>query len=299
MFPVLISFGPFRLYSLSFFLALAWFVYAFSFWKKLKDQGISENPIFEILFQSSVLALIISRLLFVFLNWQIFQADPIRILALWIAPGLSFTGIFIALIAVSFLLSKRFKLKQHIVFDSLSESIWVSLPLLVTGTFLDATYIGKPSVLFPDFVYPDHPQGRWPIQLFEIAVFILTYLIFILYRKKFRRYEPWFATLVFSWIFSISIFLLEFMRETNVYFFGLTVIQWLCIAVISELSGLVLIKYQKNNRHKNHNSTKFFFAKLAFLRNTYEKFIKFKFFRFSKNKESVNEGRKPAEDKDK
>ena len=284
MLPVLLSIGPINLYSLSTFIVIFWLIYSFIYWKILKDQGINENPIFEILFQSSIFAFVFSRLTYVFMNWSYFKTDPIRIFAIWIVPGLSFTGALSIIIIINLILSHKYKIKIYQVFDALSQSLWISIPFLVFGTFLDGTYVGKVTTSIIGIHYLGHQGIRWPVQIIEILVLFFSYIIFVYTRSIKRKYGPWYTSFSFFIVLSILIFSLEFIKESAVYFLGLTILQWISIAIFSELSGIIIIK--SGFLKKIHLSKDFKIINIPVIKNNYEKFIKFTGRLAPKNKEN-------------
>src|SRR5574340_1168436 len=95
MYPLLLSIGPVHIYSLSVFIITGWLVYSFLFWRALRESGIEEDKIFDLTFYSTLVGLVTARALFVFLNWNLFSETWLKIIALWVTPGLSLYGAFV------------------------------------------------------------------------------------------------------------------------------------------------------------------------------------------------------------
>ena len=90
MYPNLFSYGPFRIYTYGFFLALAFLCSMYMAGREAKRRGGRVEQIYDLSFYSIVAAIIGSRLLDVILKWDYFSAHPLEIFMImegW--PGFS------------------------------------------------------------------------------------------------------------------------------------------------------------------------------------------------------------------
>src|SRR3990172_8092450 len=101
MYPILLSVGPIHIFSLSVFLILAWSAWSFLFWRHLRAEGVGDERIFTLMFSATVVVFVASRAGFVATHWHLFSDNLLKIVALWVQPGLSlYSGITAALVTL-------------------------------------------------------------------------------------------------------------------------------------------------------------------------------------------------------
>lgn len=244
MYPILFSIGPIHIFAFSVFLLIAWLVYSFTFWRHLKDSGVEDDKIFDITFYSTLTAFIGARTWFVISNWQLFTDDLLKIVALWVSPGFSLWGAIIAGTATSVLIARSLKVRVSFIFDSIAFSYPLMLLIGFIGAFLDGTRIGIASNLPWSVIYAGHPMRRHPVQLYEILFLLLIFTILTILQKQAVK-KKWPYGLVGVWFFVLYacvVFALEFVQENAVYWFSLTVNQWVAVAFFCEGLGVLYVK---------------------------------------------------------
>lgn len=244
MYPVLISAGPFVIYSLSVCIIIAWAFYSFLFWRTLKDEGVDDEKIFNITFYATIAAFIVSRLSFVAFHWKDFFPALLKIAALWVAPGLTYYGALIGAMTTSILLCKKYKLRIGLILDALAAALPAAGMIGSIGALLDGASVGKETALPWGISYVGQAGRRHPVEFYAFLVFALTaFILFVLFRTARNRmrtrglYGIWFTILV-----SAGMFVVEFARASPVYWQGLTPNQWISLAVFSEGAGALYVK---------------------------------------------------------
>jgi phosphatidylglycerol---prolipoprotein diacylglyceryl transferase len=243
MLPVLFSVGKIYLYSFSVFIVIAWLFFSFIFWKNLKDNGVDEEKIFDLTFYSTIIAFITSRLTFVVFHYGIFKPDLLKIFTIWLVPGFTLYGALLGSLATVIFLVKKYKIRLGYLMDAFMYAFSGAFIVGSLGSFLDGSVVGKVSNYFLAVSYVGHPLKRYPVQLYEIfaVALILTVIWFVKHRKKVK----WQYGLTGAWfylLFSITMFVLEFLKDNSIYFGKLTVNQWVLIGIFCESVGVLYVK---------------------------------------------------------
>lgn len=244
MLPILISIGPFQIYALSVFIVFAWSVFSFLFWRSMREFAVTEEKTFDLMFYGTIAALIGSRIVFVASNWSVFVGSPLTILAIWIAPGLSLYGALITGIIVMMLVGRLRKVRIGMVLDALALALPAGLLVGKIGSLLGASEVGRVSN-FPFFVYyAGYPEARHPVQLYEmIVLLILAIGNGFLARQSLRHHWAYgMVGIIFFGFYSSLSFFLEFLKESSLYWQGLTVNQWVLIGLFSQSIGALYIR---------------------------------------------------------
>lgn len=244
MFPILFSIGPVHIFSFSIFLVLSWVFFSFIFWKALRRVVEDEQQIFDLMFYSTLVSIIASRLTFVAFHWQLFADTPLKIFAFWVQPGLSLYGGLFGCIVTLLFKMKQYKLRLAFISDALAFSLPGALLVGEIGSLLDGSEIGKVTSLPFAVGYVGQLGLRHPIQLYRMIVLGLIIGILILLQKKAVK-DKWPYGLMGLWFFllySLSMFVLEFLQESSVYFSYLSANQWVLIAVFAQTLGAFYVR---------------------------------------------------------
>lgn len=244
MYPLLVSFGAIHLYSYSVCLVLAWLVFSFLFWRALRSQGIDEEHIFNLTFYSTLSAFIVARLVFIFLNIELFRETPLKIFAIWIQPGMSLYGALVGGLMVLVSLCRKYKVRVGHVLDAVGPAYGSAFLIGTLGAFLDGTYVGTVTNLPWGVRFVGHLGRRHPVELYEIAAMIgILLFIAVLSRRGLRKKWPY--GVLGLWFFastSVLMFLLEFFKDTRVYLNTLRANQWILIAIFAETIGAFYVR---------------------------------------------------------
>jgi phosphatidylglycerol:prolipoprotein diacylglycerol transferase len=244
MMPVLFSVGSVHIYSLSVALILSWFVFSFIIWRTLRNQGVDEERIFDLTFYSTLSAFLFSRTGYVLTNLDLFRADPLRIAAIWITPGMSLYGALVGALGILVFLSRKHKVRLGHVLDAVGTAFGLSYLVGLIGALLDGSYVGLPASLPWAVRYVGHVSTRHPVQGYEMLVMIgiLTAMIFLARRASARKWPYGLLGLWFFALFSVSQFVLEFFKDTHVYLGGLRANQWVLVALFAETMGAFYVR---------------------------------------------------------
>ncbi|MDO8451519.1 MAG: prolipoprotein diacylglyceryl transferase [bacterium] len=243
--PILFFVGSFPIFSFSVFLILAWIVFSFLFWKMLREHGVEEEKIFDLTFYSTIYAFVFARTGFVLSHLDLFRESSIKIVALWVQPGLSLYGALLGGMVTMLFLSRRYKVRVSTVLDSLAFAFPVSFALGTVGSLLDGTVagteIGEGSV---GIRFAGYPGLRHPIQLYEISALIGIFIVLFFIRRVAQK-RSWPHGTVGLWFFllySVFMFVLEFFKDSRVYLSGLRANQWLLIGLFGETLGAFYVR---------------------------------------------------------
>lgn len=243
MYPVLLAFGPFTIFSFSVFLILAWLTFSFLFWRALRTSGTEEDRIFDLTFYATIMAFVASRAAFVLTHWELFADTWLKIVALWVQPGLSLYGAFFGGIATLISMSRSTRVRLGLVLDALAQALPVALIIGLIGAFLDGTVAGKVADISWALRVVGHVGRRHPVALYEIAgLCILMIVQLFLVRKATQEKTPYGVVGVWVFmLFSVVMFILEVFKESRVYW-TLTLNQWVLIAIFAESLGALYVR---------------------------------------------------------
>ncbi|MBI2404777.1 prolipoprotein diacylglyceryl transferase [Candidatus Gottesmanbacteria bacterium] len=242
--PILFSIAGIPVFSLGFFLVVAWLVFSFIFWKLLYRVGVEEKRIFDLTFYATLAALIVSRVTFVFVHPSLFSGSWLKVAAIWVQPGFSLYGGLVGGIATVVYLSRKYKVRLAFVLDAWALAFPVALMFGKIGSLLDATEVGREVQVPWAISYGGHVGTRHPVQFYEIGVLLFLLIISIILGRRAVR-EKWPYGLVGVWfflLFSIFMFIIEFMKESVVYAMRLNLNQWILVAMFAESIGAFYVR---------------------------------------------------------
>lgn len=244
MYPLLIHIGSIHIYNLSVCLVLAWLTFSFVFWRSLRNNGVAEDTIFNLTFYSSLIAFVTARVVYVILNTEVFKESPLKIIALWITPGLSLYGAMFGALLTFVFLCRQYKVRVGYMLDAFGPAFGLSFIIGTIGSFLDGTYVGVVTNLPWAVRYVGHLGKRHPVQIYEILTMICILLfVSILSRRGVRKKWPY--GLIGLWYFgciSVFMFILEFFKDTRVYWSMLRANQWFMVALFAETIGAFYVR---------------------------------------------------------
>ncbi len=244
MLPILLSIGSFHLYSLSVFLVMAWSLASFLFWRKLRDESTSEEGVFDLMFYGTIMAFVAARLVFVALHWELFSGSFLRIITIWVQPGLSWFGALFGALLTMMYGARRLKVRFGHILDAFAISLPAGLIVGKVGSLLDGTEVGTISSLSWAIRYAGHVGRRHPVQIYEM-IFLLFLVILMRTIDKRADREQWSYGLVGVWFFllySIGMFLLELLKESRVYFWNVSVNQWALVILFAQSVGALYVR---------------------------------------------------------
>ena len=244
MYPLLVSFGAVHLYSFSVFLVVAWLVFSFLFWRSLRSQGVDEEHIFNLTFYSTLAAFVFARLVFVFLNPELFRESLLKIAALWVQPGMSLYGGLVGGLLALVFLCRTYKVRVGHVLDAVGPAFGTAFVVGQVGAFLDGTYVGTVANLPWAVRFVGHLGTRHPVEIYEIAAMMAILIVTAILSRRGTR-NKWPYGLLGLWFFamtSVAMFALEFFKDTRVYFTHLRANQWILVALFAETIGAFYVR---------------------------------------------------------
>jgi len=244
MVPVLFSLGSFHLYSFSLFLILSWGVWSFFFWRYLRNLAVKEDAIFDIMFYTTILSFFTSRAFFVAAHISLFSDGWLKVIALWVQPGLSFVGALIGGVLVSILLGMKYKVRIAYILDGFTYALCWSFIIGSIGTLLDGSVVGKITTLPWGVIYIGHFGLRQPVQVYEIIsmIFLMIFLWRLTVIATKRLWPPGRISLWFFTLFALAMFLFEFLVESDVYWGSLSANQWIYVGIVGQAIGAFYVR---------------------------------------------------------
>lgn len=244
MYPVLLQAGPVHIYSLSIFLVLAWLTFSFLFWRVLRSSGIDEDKIFDLTFYATIMAFVAARSAFVATHWELFSDTLLKIVALWVTPGLSWYGALFGGVATLVSMSRGIKVRLGLVLDALANSLPAALIVGLVGAFLDGTIVGRLAELPWALRVMGEVGRRHPVALYEILGLVgIMLAVGLVSRRAARDKRPYgFVGVWFFILYSFIMFLLELSTEARVYWLSLSIAQWVLVAIFAEAMGALYVR---------------------------------------------------------
>lgn len=244
MFPILFSIGPLHIYSLSVFVVLSWCVFSFILWKLLRAQAIPEEKIFDLTFYTTLITLVAARVGFIFIHPELFADSFLKMLALWVVPGLSFYVGLIAGTLTLLFLARKYDIRLGLSVDALGLSLPIPVALAAFGSLLGGSQAGLVTKLPWGVRFVGFDGSRHPLGAYEaIASIIIFVVLLVLSRLAARRDWPLgFVGIWFFMLFSVVMFIVEFFAEDRVYWYNVSANQWLILAIFTQTVGAFYVR---------------------------------------------------------
>ncbi|AEB10710.1 prolipoprotein diacylglyceryl transferase [Desulfobacca acetoxidans] len=216
MFPILYSFGPVRIFTYGFFLALAFIAALYVAGREAKRLGDSPEQIYDLGFYIVLAAIIGSRLLHVVLEWRYFASQPLDIFMLW-KGGLAFQGGLILGVPVATFYIYRHRMPFWRTLDTLAVGTPLGQCIGRMGCFMAGCCYGKAcslpwGVTFNDPNTLARPQGvpLHPTQLYESLLTLGIFMVML--RLRHRQKFPGQLVGVYLLLAGAARFVVEFWR---------------------------------------------------------------------------------------
>jgi len=231
-------------YSFSIFLVVSWFVFSFLFWRALRAGGTEEDRIFDLTFYATLAAFFVSRAAFVVFHWELFADTWLKMFALWVQPGLSLYGALIGALATLVALSRSQKVRLGLVLDSFASAFPMAFLIGLIGAFFDGSIVGHMTQLPWAVRTADEVGRRHPVVLYEMVVILLvSFFIGWMERRSNRLKKPYGVVGVWFFLtYSVVFFILEFFKESQVYWISLSANQWVLVAIFAEAMGAFYVR---------------------------------------------------------
>ena len=192
MYPVLFSYGPFRIYTYGFFLALAFLTAMYVAGREAKRRGGRPEQIYDLTFYGIIATIIGSRLMDVILKWDYFAAHPLEIFMLW-KGGLAFQGgLILGLLTILFYIY-RHQMALWTTLDIMAVAMPLGQFIGRLGCFMAGCCYGKECHL-PWAVTFNNPDTLGPVgvpvhptELYEsfLSLGVFFFLLWLRHRQTF------------------------------------------------------------------------------------------------------------------
>jgi len=228
-----IDLGFLTLYPWGFFLGLALLVGYCLILKELKKEGLEEKKIFWLSIWIFLGIIVGSRLAYVFQFSQYYFSNPLEIFKIT-AGGLMFYGGFFGALVTGWIYLKKAKLNFFKVADMVAPAVALGMFIGRIGCFLINDHQGAITTLPWAIKWMDG-TFRHPIALYLSLNGLI--LFFILFYLRQRLTKPGQLFFIFLFYYSISRFLLDFLRAGDTvladpHYLGLTSSQWLSLIIL-------------------------------------------------------------------
>ncbi len=238
--PVLLRIAGFeiRYYGLIIVLSLILAYFMLPYLAKKKKINLPKEKVENLLFYAALAGLIGARLFIVFIyHPSYYLSNPLEIFKIW-KGGVSFHGALLFGLLAVYLFCKKNKLKFLEIMDLLIIPTALGFALGRIGNFLNGELYGRITSV-PWAVKFQNVEGfRHPSQLYESAKNFLIFFTLLFLNKK--KHKPGFLLAVFLIMYSVLRFLIEFVREPEIYIGFLTMGQVLNILMF--IAGIYLLK---------------------------------------------------------
>ena len=172
MFPLLISFGPFKLYTLALIALIGFFAGLFVVWKRGKELHYEEKDLFDVVFVVLFWMFIGARLGYIATHFTDFWGNMVKALNFISHPGWYFPmGVVGASVALYFQ-AKKHKWDLFQLLDLFATGIVLTQAIMSLGTFLAGIDYGLPTTSFIGLPFSGVFDRRIPIQLLEFVGYL-------------------------------------------------------------------------------------------------------------------------------
>ncbi len=255
MFPVLFSYGPFELRTLSIFMVLAFLMSAFIFWRKGREEHYGEGEFFDGFILASLAGFVTGRIGFIILNYERFGASLLKWIDVFMFPGIN--GIIGLAVATIYLyrFAKQNKWDIFEVMDFWVLSLISGLTLTYIGLFFDGTAVGLATTLPVGITFAGLVEPHHPAQLYAAVFFLILgiYLNRVEYRyRTFEWYRAGKKTAQTGFLVSMTLiavsffyFLLSWVKPPVFMLAGIDLDR--ILALIAFILGIVLL-YNRSGR---------------------------------------------------
>jgi len=229
MYPILFSFSRINIYSYGLMVALGIVLSVFLIEKESVKSKLPKDDVVDLIFWIVVWGLVGARLFYVLLYPDLYLNSPLEILKLY-EGGLVFHGGLIFGIIACFINFRSKKLPLLKTLDVLILYLPLAHAFGRIGCFLNGCCAGKPTDLAWGICFPGNLVAVHPTQLYSVFLLLMIFLILCVIRRK-QSFEGQIFSLYLVF-YGIIRFLIEFVRDNPVFGWGLSIYQFISMALI-------------------------------------------------------------------
>lgn len=240
MHPVLLRLGPLTLYSYGLAIAAGFLLAVSLAARRARAVGIDPARIQRVAMTALLVGIVGGRAAYIFLNWDLYRADPLEILRLDHGGLVFYGGLFAGVLAGAAAI-RAAGLPLLATLDLLMPPLVVAHAIGRVGCFLNGCCYGKPTALPWGVVFPPDILHRHPTQLYEAAA--LAGIFFLLKRIERRSPPAGTVLLTYGLLYGGWRFLAEFLRgDSPPLLMGLTVFQLASLPLFLSCGCLLLLR---------------------------------------------------------
>jgi phosphatidylglycerol:prolipoprotein diacylglycerol transferase len=124
MHPVILRLGPLVIYSYGVWIAIGLFLGLILALRAAKQEGISQQVLFDLIFWLLVFGILGARFLYVAFDFPYFKSRPLEVIQIWKGGFVFYGGLLFSLLAGSFYIQRH-----HLNFGKIADLIAPSLAL--------------------------------------------------------------------------------------------------------------------------------------------------------------------------
>lgn len=240
MYPILFSFGNFRIFSYGFFVALAFVIsiYYLSYsLNRLKFRILSQEELSSLFVYVVLFGIIGARFFYVLTNINEYVVNPLDIFKVW-QGGLVYYGGFITVAIFAIIYCKVKNIQILCLGDFFAPALALGHAIGRIGCFFAGCCYGKESNLPWAVVFTDKQslavlgEHLHPTQIYESLGNFCIFFILFFYSKKKRRIGDIFS--IYLILYAILRFVVECFRGDyrGIQYFGLSISQNISIILL-------------------------------------------------------------------
>ncbi len=244
--PTLFTLGPFeiRYYGLIYIIGFIITYFMVSYLAKKRKLKITKEDVADLLFYILIGLVVGARIFYiVFYGLKYYLANPLEMPAVW-HGGLSFHGGLAGILIAAWIFCRRKKIKFYDIADLVVIPAAIGLGLGRIGNFLNGEVYGRITDVPWAVKFPGVEGYRHPSQFYES--FKNFFIFGVLWILKDRKIPPGFIFWSFISMYGVIRFFIEFVKEPDGMFLGLTTGQWLCIPMAMVGIGMLIYLKRKD-----------------------------------------------------
>ena len=240
MYPILFSFGNFKIFSYGLFVALAFIVsiyYLSYFLNKSKSEIFPQDELYSFLLYLILFGIVGARIFYIFTNIKEYIANPLDIFKVW-QGGLVYYGGFLTVTIFAIIYCNVKNVQVLYLGDFFAPALALGHSIGSIGCFFAGCCYGKETSLPWAIVFKDKQslavlgEHLHPTQIYEFLGNFCIFLILFFYAKKQREVGNVLA--VYLILYGILRFIVECFRgdDRGLQYFGLSISQNISIILL-------------------------------------------------------------------
>jgi len=242
--PVIFGLGPLEIRWYGLFYVIG---FLFTLWWLIKFSKLKKEQVYDLIFWL-IIGMIAGARIVEVIVWEpaYYFANPIEIPMIW-HGGLSFHGGLLGIIVTLLIFCKKKKLSFYNIADILVLPASLAMALGRIGNFINGELYGTVTNVPWCVVFPGAEGCRHPSQIYEAMYNIVNFFILLSitkYKDTNKKFREGFVFWSFIFFYGVFRFVTEFFRQSDVYYFGLSLGQILCSIMIIA-GGIMMFRFRK------------------------------------------------------